>query len=1065
MKGIASHPEPAVLAAFVEGNVDGKELTALTSHLIDCEECQGVVRAGAEFQRELGHDQKTAHPLSLRKWLIAAMLLLAVVAALPIYRWQTDPLRHVQGTSRRIEAQLTKIRYAPFQPARRSSSEMLPEALAHLWERVRTERSAGNLHRLALGELANGHVRTGHDLLVEALSLEPQNPEILSDLAAAQFGLHNVAEAAENSARALEIDRTLAPAAFNWALALQTLAIDSSATRAWRRYLELDTASEWANEARSRLEQLAPLPQWSDSVTRQIEAGTANIQAVVTRHPQQARKWIAGIVLPRWAAFGRQRDLEIAREIAAIRAEAGDPFLSDVVQHAERNVTPDLRRGLSVYGAASERLTKRDSETAREKYLAAGDLLRRAGSPLALSADISSASCDFYGGRSQAALARLERLLEPAPSPLDRYPGLAADAEWVRGLVLSRIDANESLEAYRRGLVAARRGREVEHETALLALIVEILDRVGEITEADRLRMESLRRIRETAASSDRRYNAFSSGAYAALRASRPRLALALIEAQSEIASETRDPLQLAESSTERALALRDVGRLAEASHELSVARSHAVHIPTEAMRDRTLSNLAFVAGTIELKSSPTSAITELTEAINTWGRYGWHVHTATAYLMRGEAHLAAGAQPAAEADFMAGIIEMEQQRDRLTEPRLRVAYFERADRLFSRLVELMLDAGRHDEALTIAERKRAHEILTSIAAKSTTDTRPLDAATLSTRLKPDCVVLEYMLLDRGAATWILTKDGRVFIQSSANRAVIERAIARLLAGIENDDAVSTAQSARLLYSQLLQPAERHLRGASRVVIVADETLQRIPFPALISPAGRYFIEDASIVFAPSSSTYVVGEQRHTRGTAVLAVAQPAPEGMETLTNAEREVLDIVDLYSSGRVFVGPQITAEEFLHRAGRAAVVHFAGHAQISRFAPSDSALLFEGSAGPTMRLRAATIASALLPDHPLVVLAGCRTGDGPLRQNEAQDSLATAFLRAGARGVVATLWDVDDDVTADFFQLFHAHLSAGGSAPDALRHAQTSFLQSPNQHHRKLRNWSAYALFGNS
>jgi len=253
------HPEPDVLAAFVEGHVTGDELKGVTAHLDVCEECRSLVAGAAEFERE------TARPLvAIRRrispwWLAAAAAIITVAVLVPLRRRLTDPFNHVQGDHRAIQARTTSLDYAPFAAMRSDAPEenyRQLAAVAELQDLAAKDRNAENLRRLGVAELAVGHAQSAHDHLAEAAALAPHDARVLSDLGAAEMTVGQFADGAENSARALAIDPTFAPAAFNRALALERLSNRPAAIAAWEKYLSLDGRGGWAEEARKHLGEL-----------------------------------------------------------------------------------------------------------------------------------------------------------------------------------------------------------------------------------------------------------------------------------------------------------------------------------------------------------------------------------------------------------------------------------------------------------------------------------------------------------------------------------------------------------------------------------------------------------------------------------------------------------------------------------------------------------------------------------------------------------------------------------------------------------------------------------------
>jgi CHAT domain-containing protein len=966
--------------------------------------------------------------------------------------------------SRRVgEARVVAFAYA--EPGvRRSgdSSTADDQLIAELQRRLTEARTAGSVYQLAVAELAAGRTRSARGLLIEASQLQPDNVAVLNDLAATEIALGRVAEAAEVCGRALSLDPQNAAAAFNWALAVEKLRIRPVAIAAWERFLILDRGSDWANEARQHLARMRePRPTYEDQ-SRLLTAGSdaATVEHVVRLFPQRSRGLAQNYILPRWVERGDPADLDLMRKIAVARAALGDPYLLDIIEHAVVNrelITPGIRE----FTAARVQEAKLQWDEAGKRFAKAATLLDRAGSPLAIGAAIYAAQGEYTNGQHDSALARLAKIDERLARLRDRYPTMAAESAWVRALVMGRTgEQQRGLDAYRFALAEATRGGEIEHAVALAGMLAWMLETVGDPAEADQYRFETLRRSDEINAAPDRMYVLYLDAAWVALRSGRPHVALAFVDAMTLIARNENLPLHLAETEAWRALGLLELGRRDAAQMRIDGARAQAMQITMESTRDFTLANIEYTAGRIEMPDRPVAAVAHFSSAVNLWKGHKWLFHMASALLARGEAELAMGDAVAAERDLREGVEHMEGQRSTFEDPAVRVAYFERSDRLFDRLIELLSDQGRAVDALSVAERKRARLLLDRIAAHGPVTSAPMSGSDIARKVRASVSLVEITLLDRGAEIW-LVKDGLVTHgRSNARRSEIEAMTSRHLVAIAADDDASLRETGRWLYDQLLRPL-LPADHSGDLVIVADGDLQSFPFGTLVTASGQYLVDSCTLTTAPSATVFL--RSPSAAGDGILAVAEPAPNGFERLPNAISEARSIAREYKAGRILMGSEITPEEFLDFARDRAYVHFAGHATADLDEPAGSSLIFETSDGTASRLTAERIGRSTLEGHPFVVVAACSTARGKARQTEGVDSLAAAFLQAGARGVAATLWDVDDRVSSRLFVTFHHRLCAGARPADALREAQRSLLHGSDPRDRRSSVWGGITLIG--
>lgn len=216
--------------------------------------------------------------------------------------------------------------------------------------------------------------------------------------------------------------------------------------------------------------------------------------------------------------------------------------------------------------------------------------------------------------------------------------------------------------------------------------------------------------------------------------------------------------------------------------------------------------------------------------------------------------------------------------------------------------------------------------------------------------------------------------------------------------------------------------------------IVPDGPLHLLPFECLRDEAGSYVAERFEISYVPSATVLATLSSRPAQSPSLdfLAFANPVgvddlEKGLRSLPGTEAEVRSIARLFpGTARIYTGPDATQENLFADPFLAVArwIHFASHGLIRNDRPEDSAILLSPDSRGDHLLEMSEIFSLRLTADA-VVLSACETGLGQEVDGEGIIGLSRAFLYAGSRSVVVSLWPVADQSTAVFMQRFYEHL----------------------------------------
>ncbi|KYP13199.1 CHAT domain-containing protein [Flavihumibacter sp. CACIAM 22H1] len=263
------------------------------------------------------------------------------------------------------------------------------------------------------------------------------------------------------------------------------------------------------------------------------------------------------------------------------------------------------------------------------------------------------------------------------------------------------------------------------------------------------------------------------------------------------------------------------------------------------------------------------------------------------------------------------------------------------------------------------------------------------------------------------------------------------------------------ARAGAAIYQALVAPVAGLLQSVSKCTILADGYLHLLPFEALPvdGTAGRYFLQEKSISYQTSFRQV---EQQRAPEAELVAEADwlsfaPFQEGDAQVTQTGLAVLPFsAEEAGSGKpaaALVGTLATKEKFLQLAGTEKVLHLATHAAANKEENGYSWIKFyplrpDSMLGYTLFLP--EIYPLNLTQNELVIISACESANGTLASGEGLLSLSRAFLYAGSKGVIASLWKSEDQVTAYIIQDFRKQLKAGKSVEAALQAAKLKLLK---------------------
>ncbi|MDP5170118.1 MAG: CHAT domain-containing protein [Bacteroidia bacterium] len=262
------------------------------------------------------------------------------------------------------------------------------------------------------------------------------------------------------------------------------------------------------------------------------------------------------------------------------------------------------------------------------------------------------------------------------------------------------------------------------------------------------------------------------------------------------------------------------------------------------------------------------------------------------------------------------------------------------------------------------------------------------------------------------------------------------------------------------------------------LIVIPDGPLGYLPFASLLVTDSEgsdyrnwpFLVKDHAFSYLNAAELWV-GSRYHEKDRSGYAGFAPTfgsangpadRSALEPLIHNREEVQEAAFLLE-GEEFLDNQATEAALRSLDDEPMILHFATHALADEQNLMNSRLYFAAEGDSSDGVLYASEILGLSLHSPLAILSACQTGKGPLLRGEGVMSLARAFQYSGARRVMASLWQTDDEAAAALSATFFKQLKLGKRSAESLQLSHAEWLdQSPDfQAHPYY--WAGMVLIG--
>ncbi len=370
-----------------------------------------------------------------------------------------------------------------------------------------------------------------------------------------------------------------------------------------------------------------------------------------------------------------------------------------------------------------------------------------------------------------------------------------------------------------------------------------------------------------------------------------------------------------------------------------------------------------------------------------------------------------------------------------------------------------------------------------------------IDIRTLQKAITSDESIVEYTFTDSTLFVFILNHSGLRVMQQKPPVALYH-AVPEFLSSIQSGLTVDAStqyqtftQNASLFYDLLIKPYKSHLKS-HKLIVIPEGILSHLPFETFLTrpvsdniPEYRnlpYLMNDYCIRYAYVATNLLIPEKANVKNNKVAAFAPVVfksiastlpsqlnlyPDSLPQLPYSLEETRKVVRM-TGGDLFERENASEASFKRISSDYKIIHLATHTWIDTLNPFFSKfVMYNQPDSIEDNLISMYEITNLNLQSSLVVLNSCNSGIGNTMSGEGVFNLARGFFYAGVPAVLATLWEVDDNIGSDIVQRFYKKLMKGVPADEALWESRKEYLQQSGRLKAHPYFWSPYAFIGQS